>query len=155
MILTEIVSQHVEEAAFLWLLRSNDTRQPHYALKDLAKLDDRVEAHLDGLRVAEEPGWRGEKRTFYFIVEESGCSRRAPAHATHRTGLGRVGTALTSLIEGMRAEECFTNWTTQCLLPAASGSDRACVDAVAGGVRQGRRRIRHGCLVAGQEGRLL
>ena len=57
MILTEIVSQHAEEAAFLWLLRSNATRQPHYALKDLAKLDDRVEAHLDGLRVAGEGGW--------------------------------------------------------------------------------------------------
>lgn len=46
MIIAEIVSQHVEEAAFLWLLRSNAIRQPHYALKDLAKLDDRVEAHL-------------------------------------------------------------------------------------------------------------
>lgn len=57
MILAEIVSQHVDEAAFLWLLRSNAIRQPHYALKDLAKLDDRVEAHLDSLRVAEEPGW--------------------------------------------------------------------------------------------------
>lgn len=57
MIIAEIVSQHVEESAFLWLLRSNAVRQPHYALKDLAKLDDRVEAHLDGLRVAGEPGW--------------------------------------------------------------------------------------------------
>jgi uncharacterized protein (TIGR02270 family) len=57
MIITEIVSQHAEEAAFLWLLRSNAIRQPHYALKDLAKLDGRVEAHLDGLRVAGEPGW--------------------------------------------------------------------------------------------------
>ncbi len=57
MIITDIVSQHVEEAAFLWLLRSNAIRQPHYSLKDLAKLDDRVEAHLDGLRVAGEPGW--------------------------------------------------------------------------------------------------
>lgn len=57
MIIADIVSQHVEEAAFLWLLRSNATRQPHYALKDLAKLDERVEAHLDGLRVAGEPGW--------------------------------------------------------------------------------------------------
>ncbi len=57
MIIAEIVSQHAEEAAFLWLLRSNATHAPHYALKDLAKLDDRVEAHLDGLRVAGEPGW--------------------------------------------------------------------------------------------------
>ncbi|MDF0673879.1 MAG: TIGR02270 family protein [Nitrospira sp.] len=57
MIITEIVSQHAEEAAFLWLLRSNAIRQPHYPLKDLAKLDDRVEAHLDGLRVAGEAGW--------------------------------------------------------------------------------------------------
>ena len=38
MINAEIVSQHVEEAAFLWLLRSNAIRRPHYALKDLAKL---------------------------------------------------------------------------------------------------------------------
>ncbi len=56
-VISDIVSQHAEEAAFLWLLRSNATRQPHYALKDLAKLDGRVEAHLDGLRVAGEPGW--------------------------------------------------------------------------------------------------
>ena len=56
-VILEIISQHVEEVAFLWLLRSNAIRQPHYSLKDLAKLDDRVEAHLDGLRVAGEPGW--------------------------------------------------------------------------------------------------
>jgi hypothetical protein len=52
MIIAEIVSQHAEEAAFLWLLRSNAVGAPHYSLKDLAKLDGRVEAHLDGLRVA-------------------------------------------------------------------------------------------------------
>ena len=57
MIIAEIVSQHAEEAAFLWLLRSNAVSAPHYALKDLAKLDSRIEAHLDGLRVAGEPGW--------------------------------------------------------------------------------------------------
>lgn len=48
-VITEIVSQHAEEAAFLWLLRSNAIRQPHYALKDLVKLDERVEAHLDAV----------------------------------------------------------------------------------------------------------
>jgi uncharacterized protein (TIGR02270 family) len=56
-VISSIVSQHAEEAAFLWLLRSNAIRAPHYALKDIAKLDGRVEAHLDGLRVAGEAGW--------------------------------------------------------------------------------------------------
>jgi len=51
-VISSIVSQHAEEAAFLWLLRSNATGAAHYSLKDLAKLDGRVEAHLDGLRVA-------------------------------------------------------------------------------------------------------
>ena len=56
MIIDEIVSQHAEEAALLWLPRSNAVSAPHYSLKDLAKLDGRVEAHLDGLRVAGEAG---------------------------------------------------------------------------------------------------
>ena len=56
-VISSIVSQHAEEAAFLWLLRSNAVSAPHYSLKDLAKLDGCVEAHLDGLRVAGEPGW--------------------------------------------------------------------------------------------------
>ncbi len=54
----EIVDQHAEEAAFLWLLRDAAVRAPHYSLEDLAELDERVEAHLDGLRVAGEPGWQ-------------------------------------------------------------------------------------------------
>jgi uncharacterized protein (TIGR02270 family) len=52
-----IIDQHAEEAAFLWLLRDAAVSAPHYSLKDLADLDDRVEAHLDGLRIAGEAGW--------------------------------------------------------------------------------------------------
>jgi uncharacterized protein (TIGR02270 family) len=52
-----IVSQHAEEAAFLWLLRDAAVGEPHYNLQDLARLDERVEAHLDGLRVAGDVGW--------------------------------------------------------------------------------------------------
>lgn len=52
-----VISQHAEEAAFQWLLRSQAVHAPHYSLADLAKLDDRVEAHLDGLRVAGDAGW--------------------------------------------------------------------------------------------------
>ncbi|MGI9500765.1 MAG: TIGR02270 family protein, partial [Geminicoccaceae bacterium] len=56
-IIPHIVEQHAEEAAFLWLLRATAVKAPHYDLKDLARLDERVEAHIDGLRVAGEPGW--------------------------------------------------------------------------------------------------
>lgn len=56
-VIPTIVEQHVTDAAFLWLLRDQAVRAPHYDRKDLAKLDQRVEAHLDGLRVAGDDGW--------------------------------------------------------------------------------------------------
>lgn len=54
--LEAIVDQHTEEAAFLALLRDDAVRAPHYDLKHLATLDNRIEAHLDGLRIAGLPG---------------------------------------------------------------------------------------------------
>jgi uncharacterized protein (TIGR02270 family) len=56
-VIESIITRHVQEAGFLWLLRDGAVLAPHYSLKDLAKLDDRVEAHLDGLRIAGGPGW--------------------------------------------------------------------------------------------------
>jgi uncharacterized protein (TIGR02270 family) len=56
-ILEHIVAQHAEEAAFLWLLRDAAVASPHYTLQDIARLDNRVEAHIDGLRVAGDAGW--------------------------------------------------------------------------------------------------
>lgn len=57
MVIPDIIFRHATEAAFLWLLRDMAVKQPHYSLKDLAKLDDRLEAHLDGLRIAGDAGW--------------------------------------------------------------------------------------------------
>ncbi len=56
-VIPAIVSQHAEEASFLWQLRDLAVHAPHYRLKDLARLDSRVEAHLDGLRVNGEAAW--------------------------------------------------------------------------------------------------
>ena len=53
----EVVEQHAEEASFLWLLRDDAVRAPNYNLQDLADLDERVEANIDGLRVAGDVGW--------------------------------------------------------------------------------------------------
>jgi len=38
-------------------MRNSAVGAPHYSLKDLAKLDDRIEAHIDGLRIAGDEGW--------------------------------------------------------------------------------------------------
>src|SRR5262249_51088629 len=56
--LTSVLTRHAEEAATLWLLRDQAVHRPDYDLGDLAKLDNRVEAHLDGLRIAGDDGWR-------------------------------------------------------------------------------------------------
>ncbi|WP_260955710.1 TIGR02270 family protein [Pseudomonas citri] len=50
--LSSIIEQHAEEACFLILLHDNAVRGPHYDLDDLGKLDERIDAHLDGLRIA-------------------------------------------------------------------------------------------------------
>ena len=57
MIIEDIITQHAEEVSFLWLLRDLAIRAPHYSLLELAELDDRLEAHIDGLRIAGEGGW--------------------------------------------------------------------------------------------------
>ena len=52
-----ILSQHAEEAAFLWHLRQYAVHAPHYKLEHLAELDGRIEGHIDGLRIAGGAGW--------------------------------------------------------------------------------------------------
>ena len=57
MTVRDIVSQHAEEAAFLWASRTRAASDPTYSLKTLSAVDGRVEAHLDGLRIAGDAGW--------------------------------------------------------------------------------------------------
>ena len=58
-----IIEQHAEEAAFLWLLRDSAVIEPPYLLTDVAQLDDRTEANIDGLRIAGDEGWEICKET--------------------------------------------------------------------------------------------
>lgn len=52
-----VVEQHAEDAAFLWTVRDTLVRAPHATLADVQRHDERVEAHLDGLRLAGDEGW--------------------------------------------------------------------------------------------------
>jgi uncharacterized protein (TIGR02270 family) len=56
-ILEDVVAEHADEAAFLWRMRDAAVHRPHYRLRELTGLDGRVEAHLDGLRIAGNAGW--------------------------------------------------------------------------------------------------
>lgn len=52
-----VISQYAEEAAFLWTTRARAVTSARYSLRTLAALDERVEAQLDGLRLAGDAGW--------------------------------------------------------------------------------------------------
>ena len=102
MVIQEIISQHAEEASFNWLLRDAAVREPHYSLNDLAKLDSRVEAHLDGLRIAGDEGWEICKQELRW--EEAGEIFTASYLAFENDNAGRVNEVLE--IGGAEAELC-------------------------------------------------
>lgn len=57
-VIANVITQHAGEAAALWILRRAAVGANHYSLADLAKIDGRLEAHLDGLRIAGDEGWK-------------------------------------------------------------------------------------------------
>ena len=59
-----IVELHAEDASILWLQRDRAVDAPHYNWKFLGRLDERLEANLDGLRVAGDAGWAEALRAF-------------------------------------------------------------------------------------------
>lgn len=67
-ILPEIVRQHAEMAAFLWTVYDRallyPEENPEMDEVRLARLVERLEAHLDGLRVAGEEGLRISEERF-------------------------------------------------------------------------------------------
>ena len=75
-VLRDIVRQHAEQAAFLWTVYDRAKRfpdeNPEMDEERVARLVERLEAHLDGLRVAEETGREiaGERFAEYPEVGE-------------------------------------------------------------------------------------
>lgn len=57
-IIPAVVSQHLEDVAALRGTRSVLLRSPHVELHRLARLDERLNAHIDGMRVAGDEGYR-------------------------------------------------------------------------------------------------
>ena len=83
----DVIVEHAEEMAFLWQLRQYAVVAPHFSLQRLEDLDDRISAHLDGLRIAGRHGWEacdkaldgatgGEIFTAAVLALESGAEDR-------------------------------------------------------------------------------
>lgn len=53
----DIYEQFATDASFLWLLRSLAVDRSHYTKADIAELDKRMDAQLDGLMTAPEESW--------------------------------------------------------------------------------------------------
>lgn len=53
----DIYEQYVDEASFLWVLRSIAVNQPHYYKPRIEELEGRIEAQLDGLMTSVEEAW--------------------------------------------------------------------------------------------------
>jgi len=68
-LIPDIVSQHAEDAAFLWTLRSGMVADSDCSFDKLIAVDNRVEAHLDGLRLSGNAGWELCRRK---VVNTSG-----------------------------------------------------------------------------------
>jgi uncharacterized protein (TIGR02270 family) len=61
-IIPAVVSQHLEDVAALRGTRSVLLRSPHVELHRLARLDERLNAHIDGMHVAGDEGYRMAQR---------------------------------------------------------------------------------------------
>ena len=53
----DIYEQYVDEASFLWMLRSIVVDQPHYNRQDVLELENRIEAQIEGLMTSMYEGW--------------------------------------------------------------------------------------------------
>ena len=56
--LAAVVAEHADESSFLWLQRASAVHAPNYDPQQFADLDERLAAHIDGLRVAGNEGWQ-------------------------------------------------------------------------------------------------
>jgi len=119
-----VVDQHAEEAAFLWLLRDNAVLAPHYDLADLTKLDRRVEAHIDGLRIARDEGWTAVKEQ--LALNEPGECFAAAVLALESGDAAKIDEVITA----STAEPELARGLTSALAWVAEANARDVIDSL-------------------------
>jgi uncharacterized protein (TIGR02270 family) len=131
--LSEVVTQHAEETSFLWSSRAAAVRQADCLLADLTRFDQRLEAHLDGLRVNGDAGWQlcrsvldeGEPAALFaagVLAFESRNDSRVGEVLKAGTASTQCARVLVSSLGWLRHEQAFP--FIQSLLSASQSSNR-------------------------------
>lgn len=110
-------TEHADEAAFLWTLRDKATGDWAYDANGLAELDERIEAHIDGLRIADNAGL---STSFDLLGDgEPGSAFVAMLLAVERADLPAIAMVLDLAGKGPAARELVSalGWAAK---------DRAC-----------------------------
>ena len=55
-VIEDVLAQHMEGASAVWIAREALARGPHARLVDLSRMDDRIDAYMDGIAVAGSAG---------------------------------------------------------------------------------------------------
>jgi len=76
----------IEDAAFLWILRSVKIEQPHCHARDIHALEQRITARLDGLMTALDPGWAACEEALEFQQPGEVFAAMVTAMRSHDSG---------------------------------------------------------------------
>lgn len=96
-----ILDQHAEEASENWNARNRAAYAPHYGRADLTRLDERVEANLEGLRIAGDDGARAANA---LPLESAGAAFTRTVLALSR----RDAKAFAKVLDAIEAEEVLS-----------------------------------------------
>lgn len=103
----EILERHAEEVAFLWRLRDAAAVAPHHDRASLAALDERIDAHLDGLRIAGDQGF--ETAAGPLDPDEPGSVFAVATIAAERADEEGMGAALALAEASVSAARAITS----------------------------------------------
>lgn len=97
----EIYERYADDASFLWILRSIAVNQPHYFPEDLAALEQRIQAQLDGLMTSLDMGW--ETCEALLSLEEPGETFTAMVTAIRSHDMGKIQKAVETGLANQQA----------------------------------------------------
>lgn len=100
---SDIIDKFVDNASFLWLMRSIAVNQPNYSLADIRELEQRIDAQLNGLMTAPEQSWQSCLQALDY--EEPGEVFTAAVMAFRSRDAGKIQLAVEAGLLNVETEK--------------------------------------------------